>query len=265
VIASLRRPRDITLAVAIAAATAAPACRQGPDIAAAVSDIESRYSVTVVYEIGPDFFPPELSADPYNAKAQPIRRRDLAHLLQLIPAWLDKYPKAVLSENLRSIRLCRSAELFGVNLGGTYSDRDIFLAAAGTAEGYDDRQLELAFHHEFSSLFIFRHRFPGEAWLAANPPELTYPEEWEEWLESAERDRDLRGSDALYRQGLLAEYGRSSIENDFNLYAEIAFTDPELMKRLMAQYPVVRAKYLVLKSYYLSISPEFAAWFDRIG
>ena len=263
----MRRSPATALGVAAAAVALAAfsTCTESIDVAAAVGDIEARYGVQVRYEIDEDFLPPEWREPPANGEASRIDDRELARLLRQLPSWLDKYPVSVLRENLREVRLSGRLKFFDVLYAGT-SDADVvWLVSEGKRLGFSDTFLELTFHHELSSLLMYRHAFPIDDWMEASPAGFEYMTEWDEFLGAVERRRKLDGDPLLYRKGLLGAYGRTNLENDVNLYAELSFTDPQRMKRLVEKYPAVRAKYEVLKSFYVSISPEFETWFARIG
>lgn len=124
--------------------------------------------------------------------------------------------------------------------------------------------MEIIFHHEFSSVLMFNYKFPSEQWLAANPSGFRYLNDHRKELRSVVEDTDPKGSDQLYQQGILRKYATSSMENDVNAYAAMAFTDPDRMRMLINNYLIIQSKYLVLKQFYLSLSPEFAKHFDKI-
>jgi hypothetical protein len=258
--------RGAILATLGAASAAGLLACCGPfDVDAAISDIQERYGVAVEYTIGPDFFPAEWTAPHTSAVAEPISDPELRRLLRLLPDWLDKYPATALRADLRGIRLCGSLLLNDVGAAGTATESNVYLASEGRREGYSDRFLELTFHHELSSLFLYNRIFPIHDWVEANPAGFEYMTDPAQVLEAVEGRRQLDGGPADYRVGLLAPYGRTNLENDLNIYAEFIFGEPERMKRLIQEYPVIAAKYEVFKSFYLSISPEFEAWFARIG
>ena len=105
------------------------------------------------------------------------------------------------------------------------------------------------------------HQFPIEAWRANNPQGFHYAETDAQILRSIEFDNELKGDENLYREGFLAAYGRSTLENDFNLYAEMAFTRPEHLQNLVAKYPKIRNKFKLMKAFYLGISKNFSLVF----
>jgi len=257
--------RAIAGHLALSASLPIAACQGSFGQESAIRAIADSYGVDVVYEVGPDFLPQEWQAPPLNGTATAIDHRELSRVLQLLPRWLEKYPVTILQENLVSVRLCRALEIVGVSYGGANHQGDLYLTVGTEGEGYSARFLELTFHHEFSSILMYYHEFPRDEWLAANPPEVEYVIEPNQVLDLAQQERATEGTEELYRIGLLAEYARADLVNDVNMYAEVTFGEPERMKRLVDTYTAVRAKYEVLKSFYLGLDPRFADWFARIG
>ena len=68
----------------------------------------------------------------------------------------------------------------------------------------------------------------------------------------------------LLDRGLLNQYSETSVENDFNTYAEVIFTEPKRMKKLIKKYPVIHRKYQIFKAFYLAIDPGFSKAFNLI-
>jgi hypothetical protein len=63
--------------------------------------------------------------------------------------------------------------------------------------------------------------------------------------------------------GFVSDYGMSSLENDFNTYAELAMTEPEKLKQLADQYPIIRAKTRILVQFYGRLAPELKRRFAK--
>ena len=70
-----------------------------------------------------------------------------------------------------------------------------------------------------------------------------------------------RPDKAQLEQGLVSSYGKANAENDINTYAELIFTDPEKIQTYIRTYPIIKKKYILLKAFYLSISPHFGNFF----
>jgi hypothetical protein len=258
-------PRAAGLAMATVALAVLSGCPRAFDVDAAIAEIEERYSVAVVYEMGPDFLPEQWLRPPADGAAQPIGGPELARVVRRLPDWLAVYPSSVLRENLRAILLCGRLEFYGVLYAGTSSDSAVYLVNDARESGFTDEFLEKTFHHEFSSLLMYRHPFPTQAWTVANPAGFQYLADWDDVVNEVAARRSLEGSPELFREGLLAEYGRTNLENDVNTYAEVTFAEPRRMRQLVERYPAIRAKYDVLKSFYIGLDPQFEAWFQQIG
>lgn len=57
----------------------------------------------------------------------------------------------------------------------------------------------------------------------------------------------------------------SDMENDFNTYAELAMTQPEKLKQLVAQYPRIKQKTQILVDFYSGLAPELEDYFVGVG
>ena len=56
----------------------------------------------------------------------------------------------------------------------------------------------------------------------------------------------------------------STLENDINTYAEIFFTNPILIKKLIAQHSIIKNKFHLLEKFYLNIDNKFSVVFDKV-
>lgn len=251
--------------LAVVALLTCGSCDRRFDPEAAAAEIENRYGVRIQYEIGPDFLPESWTAPEIGGRAEEVEGRELERILRSLPDWLDKYPAGVIRDNLSSIRVVGYLEFFGFDYAGTNIDRTIYLANGGERSGYDDRFLEGVFHHELSSILLTRYPFPFEDWLRANPPGVDYNSPPDQPLEMRPGYRSTEGTDSVYRLGLLTEYGITNLENDLNLYAEIAFTHPARMRRLTQEYPAIREKFSIFRRFLTSISPEFDQRLAALG
>ena len=108
------------------------------------------------------------------------------------------------------------------------------------------------------------YNFPVQLWMDANKAGFKYIEDYGKVLESVENDTDLAGEEQYYNNGFIAKYSYTTYENDFNLFAEMVFTEPDRLKELVNKYPLIKKKYLIVKDFYLSISPVFADTFSKI-
>ncbi|MCD4812855.1 hypothetical protein K8S19_04095 [bacterium] len=226
-------------------------------IDAQLTEIEQHYGIEVKHDIGTEAIPELWRTAPANGTAEPVSRLGLTRHLRILSHELQKYPANVIRHNLSTIFLLNSLSFFDVEYGGTTLGDAIYLTAGVRNEGYDDAYLASLFHHEMSSILFQAYQFPIEAWSANNSSEFHYAETDAQILRSIKFDTQLKGNENLYREGFLAAYGRSTLENDFNLYAEMAFTRPKHLQKLVVKYPKIHNKFELMKAFYLGISKKF--------
>ncbi|PCJ15449.1 MAG: hypothetical protein COB04_13240 [Gammaproteobacteria bacterium] len=152
----------------------------------------------------------------------------------------------------------------GGTVGGLYSNQNIYVFYEQSNEKNKAIYLKQTFHHEFSSILIQAYGFPAFDWLKLNNPDFDYlinPRKIHEYLRSISV---YEASEAQLKQGLVSSYGKSNAENDINTYVEMIFTEPKKMSKLINTYPIIHAKYDMIKAFYLSISSGFEPVFSAI-
>ncbi len=239
------------------------ACSE-PDVDSSITELQGRFGVQINYHPVDSLLPSVWRQAPYSGRVEPVIKRDLMRLLKVLNSGFDLYPRTVLDSSLDEIRVVRSLELFGAQYAGTTLGNNIFMTADSIAEGYDERQFALIFHHEFSSILMRNYGFDTAAWIAVNDDPLPYAQSPDQMLAAIQNDAEIVGSPELYRRGLLASYGLASPEDDANLYAELIFTDPAKMHELTSEYPTIRRKYQFLRDFYLKIDAGFKVVFARV-
>lgn len=222
-----------------------------------IQKLEKQYQLVVKYDVKENVIPESLRNPPSSATAQPFDQRYLCRYIQNISLELKKYPTDIIKHNLSAIYLFNSLSFFGVNYGGSSLGDAIYLTAGSISEGYDNDYFASLLHHEISSLFFRNYRFPTDAWSAINPDSFQYAESDRQVLKAIENGNKSTKSETLYHDGFLAKYAQSTLENDFNLYAEMAFTQPYKLKSLAIKYPRINQKTKLIRDYYLGISKEF--------
>ena len=67
----------------------------------------------------------------------------------------------------------------------------------------------------------------------------------------------------------LSRHGKTSVGNDFNIYAEFAFAEPEKLRELAATYPIIAKKLSLFITAYTQFSAkyqqDFEDYFARTG
>jgi hypothetical protein len=221
-------------------------------------ELEKKYSIVIKYDVNETVIPESLRNPPSNGTAETINKGKLCRYLDNIALELKKYPSDVINQNLSAIYLFNSLSFFGVDYGGTSIGDAIFLTAGSKNEGYSNDYFSSLLHHEISSVFYGRYQFPTQAWSSINPDSFHYAESDIQVLQAIERGNKPSISERLYHDGFLDKYGQSTIENDFNLYAEMAFTQPQKLKSLAKKYPRIYKKAELIRSYYTGISKDFS-------
>jgi hypothetical protein len=235
------------------------------DYKKSLKDLGQRYNLKIKYRVGPDLIDEKGRLPPINGKATQLDEFGIARFVKILPEVLSQYPPEVIKTHIESIRLAKELWFYGVRYGGSMFEKILYLTNSGREQGFTDFFIKQTFHHEFSSVLMKSHDFPTEKWISANPPDVKYETDFEKYLQSIEQDRDLKGNEYFYQRGMISKYGYSTVENDFNLYAQTVFNEPKRMKDLVNKYPIIRKKYEILKDFYLSISPEFSKTFDPIA
>jgi len=234
------------------------------DYKKSLQDLGREYNIKIDYAIDNDFIDKEWQLPPHNGKAYLIDDFELARFSNVLPTVLKKYPKDLIGKNIEYVKLSRSLEFYGVGFGATNKDSSIYLSSNGRQNGYTDFYLRQGFHHEFSSILLHNYNFPVESWRSANLGGFEYLDDFKGEIKSIDEDTDLTGEEQYYQNGVIAKYSYTNYENDFNLFAQMVFNEPDRLKKLVSKYPIIKKKYLIVKEFYLSISPFFEDTFRKI-
>jgi hypothetical protein len=168
---------------------------------------------------------------------------DVAEALDAIEQSLSVYPPGFYAGLCKAIFLCGTLRFGAEHAGGTYGPAWIILAADPSVGRDGIRETaRLGVHHEFSSLLLQREPEIQARWQALLPAG---------WRPDQRSDEALRhnGPDGVH-DGFLSSYGATSLENDFNTYAETAFGAPgRLIAQAAANLVVARKAALLLHAY----------------
>jgi hypothetical protein len=186
--------------------------------------------------------------------------------LALIQHELAKYPRDFVRKTLGAVFLCGSVKSYGHAAGGLVFMSGIYLIGRGLDRLAEARrQFVLTLHHEFSSLTLVRGGFPEESWRAFLPQGFQYPPGREAVLAALNTVDDAEALAEANAQGFVNTYGETSLENDFNTYAELVFGEPDKMASFAASHERMRGKLKVFLAFHETLDPSFAELFAADG
>ena len=189
--------------------------------------------------------------------------RELA-ALQLVRSALLVYPPGFVRRMLHEVVLSSGLTVWNEPVGGFYFDHTIAVNFAGIEDpatrGFDVDTV----HHELSSIVRRQITFDVTAWEAINPSGFAYMDT--STYKATLRDAgSVEGDDALHRAGFVSRYGQTTLDNDWNTYAERVFGHGTEFAKQVARFLPMRRKTRILMDVYLSLDPGFAAYFQRTG
>lgn len=225
--------------------------------------IEQAHGIKIGYGAPADFWTPPFKPEDATAPGvtmQPAALENVAIALDGVEDALTKYPPGFVAHLIRAIFICGELRMGGVEAGGTAGPAWIILAAPSDLgeEGIRFASL-IGVHHELSSFVLRVDPATRVRWAEFAPAD---------WNFVADAGGALRRAEAVapsMETGFLSAYGATNLENDFNVYAEKMFTEPDNLARLAGQYPLVRRKLDFVRETYVAIDSRFAELFHRLG
>jgi len=212
-----------------------------------------------------------------DVKVLPCRwqkKRFQAHITELKPdekersvhaitLALGKYPEGLVSDNLDKVFLFGTIRFHGLEYGGTYHKKKIYIANNGIEHGYTDTYIEGTFHHEFSSILLKTKTryFNKEGWMMVNPEHFVYGDGGKAALQTASAILAL--DTTLFSSGFLNQYSLASLEEDFNCFAEFLFLTDEGFWKAYEQHDEIRMKTEIIISFFQSLDPIFTMEYFR--
>jgi hypothetical protein len=202
-------------------------------------------------------FPAHWRTPEVKIRATPLKPALRAPAADRLQAAAAKYPTWLLLRHLQRVYVLGSLSFSGTKAGGTNSQDCIYLALGG-GQPDDLAYLERSFHAEFSSILLraYERDFLRAQWEASNQS-FTYSgsgvkairrgagsNHWSIWLAPG---------------GALTEHAMSSLENDFNEFAEGLFMNGPTFWRWTSSYPRLNAKVELAIQFYGTIAPVFTA------
>lgn len=235
------------------------------------AELTEKYGIVVRYGDPSEFFVPPgkpLENNPEEGfLIEPSNMYYAINALDGVRSALSIYPPNLIQKHLNAVFVAGMIKTYGTEIGASYHKSWIFLSALKKYELSGGDIYELNLHHEFSSLLINGENFPSSDWVAVNAPNFKYPTKIIDVVQAAaiESRKDPKDAHLWYQSGFVHDYGMSSLNNDFNMYAELAMTHPQRLKKLSLEYPRIHAKTQILVEFYTSLAPELGAYFKSVG
>lgn len=177
---------------------------------------------------------------------------------------MSVYPPGFLDTILHRVVLAGRIGMWGTDVGGFFNDATIALNDAGAASTAGAVFVADSFHHELSSIVRNQVLFNVGAWTSDNPPGFAYKSLADYKAILAERP-SVEGDDALHAQGFVSRYGTTSLDNDWNTYAERVFGHGRSLAVLIGRFPRMRDKVRQLLDIYARLDPRFEPYFQDTG
>jgi hypothetical protein len=225
--------------------------------------IEQAHGIKVGYGAPADFWTPPYKPEDATAPGvsmQPAAIENVAIALKGVEAALAEYPPGFVAHLIRAVFICGELRMGGMEAGGTAGPAWIILAAPSDlgAEGIRFASL-VGIHHELSSFVLRVDPATRARWREFAPPDWNFVEDAGGAL------RGANASDPSMETGFLSAYGATTLENDFNVYAEKMFTEPDNLRRLARQHALIRRKLEFVRATYVAIDPRLADRFRELG
>ena len=184
---------------------------------------------------------------------------DSSDSLDGIETALEVYPEGFVSKFINAIYISGPMLMEGAEAEGTYSRNSIILSNISDKNGtnFNYENSLRGVHHELSSLIYLRSPFVNLAWQGL------LPESWSPVSSNYEALTQNRSIGPDYENGFLSTYGKTNIENDFNIFAEFAFSEPEKLRDLAAKYPTIAKKLSLFITAYKQVLPEYQQGFEE--
>lgn len=200
---------------------------------------------------------------------RPVRFTDLPPgdedaALRSLGAALAVYPPGFIRRFLHRVAMAGDITVFGETAGGLFHGDMVaisyFNVRSPASAAFDTDTL----HHELSSIVRDQVLFNVTSWTAANPPGFRYMS-LDEYKKVLANPGSVDGDGELHRAGFVSAYGQTSLDNDWNTYAEKVFGHGRAFAREITAFPRMQKKTWQLLDTYESFDPGFAAYFKRTG
>lgn len=224
---------------------------------------EPRTQIPIITSIDKDMFPESWRKAPISAEATALDTKEADRTLKVILRSMEKYPAGVLKTNLKSVYLSKRIAFYGLVYGGTNSLDAVYVSNDGEVKGFTNEYIQGAFHHEFSSILLrnFGKNLDMKLWKESQPAGFKYRGDGTSSLR--EGTASTRYEAEYHKQGFLAQYATSSLEEDFNMTAEGLMTGLPSFWKAVDAYPLLKKKATAVMRFYQKLDPVFTEQYFR--
>lgn len=222
--------------------------------------MEQRFGLSLRYGTNAKVIPELWTLPPVNGSAVDMQIEITCEYLVILDRELAKYPAGLLAHAISTISLHESLSFYDVPYAGTVLNDTVFLTGQSPL---DDTFIAQLIHHELSSIFFHKFSFPRERWVAELPFGFEYFVDDATVLHFLRHENQIRASEELLRSGFVSNYGRTNLENDFNTFAELYFTDAQHLTSLAENYPRIAAKLAILTDFFNLLFANHADYHSR--
>jgi hypothetical protein len=224
--------------------------------------IERTHGIRIGYGSPADFWVPPFK--PQDATApwidmKPAEPADVAISLNGVEAALRQYPPGFVAKLIKAIFICGELRMQGQRASGAVALAWVIISARPDYGPEGLREVGFSsLHHELSSLVLRADAGTSEKWAKFAPAGWQFVED------PAGALRRAATADPSLDTGFLSAYGATNPENDFNVYAEKMFGNPEEVARLAREHPLIRQKLDFVMATYVAIDPAFTGLFHKM-
>lgn len=211
------------------------------------------YLEIISFKADSSIFPRSWVGGDINAQATKIDSSNIDISRAVLIKCFNKYPHNILTKYLNKVYVSKTLRFYDLPYGGTNSSSNVYLIN----RGFSYEWLEMAFHAEFSSLLLRRNPnlLDMEQWALQNDTSIVYGKSGVDALQEGETS--ILFTEELNQKGILYPYATSSIENDFNAFAENILLNRKAFWDIAHRHPKIMNKAEMVMSFYAQISPDF--------
>ena len=232
-----------------------------------ISKRKKAYGIEFIAEIEKNMFSASWQNAPISAKGIPMTdNSEIARSMKIMLKAASIYPEDFFAKSLKKVYLLNEIEFYGLGYGGTNDNDNLFLTNRGKANGFTDDYIERTFHHELSSIILRKYNtsFDKTTWISITKHQFATGKTGTNALANGEASTKI--DEEYCKIGVLSQYSRASVEEDFNIFTENLFINNPVLWEMAKKYPVINQKINIIIKLYQSQNKNFTlAYFQNIG